>query len=62
MLYILFAILDGDVYQLGVICFLRGGQDQRWIGGGILRLVLSDGGKVTGVAYDGGASCFELFQ
>lgn len=60
--YILFAIVNSDVHQLRIVFFLRCSQDQRRVGSGILRLVLSNGCKVTGVAYDRGAGGFELFQ
>lgn len=41
--YLLLAIFDGNVHQLGILWFLRCGQNQGRIGGGILRLVFPDG-------------------
>ena len=49
----LLSVLNGLVDELGVLGLLGGGEDQGRVGGGILRLVLANGGKVTGVAYDG---------
>lgn len=37
------AVGDGSIYQLGVLGLLGGGQDERRVGGGILRLVLANG-------------------
>lgn len=36
-------VVDGDIYQLGVLGLLGGSQDERGVGGGILRLVLGNG-------------------
>ena len=47
------AILDGLVDELSVLRLLRGGEDQRRIGGGVLWLVFGDGGKVTRIADNG---------
>jgi hypothetical protein len=41
-LYLLLAVLDCDVHQLGIFGFLGGGEDERRVGGGILRLVLAN--------------------
>lgn len=46
----LLAVLDRFVDKLCVLCFLRGGEDERRVCGRILGLVLVDGGKVTGIA------------
>lgn len=43
------AVFDGDVDQLGIFGFLGGGEDERRVGGSILRLVFSDGSEVPGV-------------
>jgi hypothetical protein len=43
---------NGLVDELGVLGLLGGGEDQGRVGGGILRLVLANGSKVTGVADD----------
>lgn len=40
---LLLAVGDGSVYQLGVLGLLGGSQDERRVGGGILRLVLANG-------------------
>lgn len=40
---LLLGVVDGDVYQLGVLGLLGGGQDEGRVGGGILGLVLGDG-------------------
>jgi hypothetical protein len=37
-----FAILDRRIDQLGIFGLLGGGEDERWVRGGILRLVLGD--------------------
>jgi hypothetical protein len=47
------AVLDRLVDQGRVLGLLGRGQDQRRVRGCILRLVLLDGGKVAGIAYDG---------
>jgi len=48
----LLALLNRSVNQLRVVGLLGGSEDEGWVGGGILRLVLCDGCKVTGVADD----------
>ena len=50
--YLLLALLDGGVDQAGIFGLLGRGQDEGGVGGGILGLVLADGGKVTRVADD----------
>ena len=47
------AVFDGEVDQLGVLGLLGGSEDEGGVGGGVLRLVLVDGGEVAGVADDG---------
>ena len=49
----LLAVGDSLVDELGVLRLLGGGEDEGRVGGGILRLVLANGGEVTGVADDG---------
>jgi hypothetical protein len=39
---LLLSILDGRVYQLGVLCLLRRSEDERGVRRGILRLVLGN--------------------
>ena len=39
----LLAVLNSIVDQLGILGLLGGGEDERWVGGGILRLVLLNG-------------------
>lgn len=51
-MYLLLALLDGGLNQAGVFGLLGSGQDEGGVGGGILRLVLADGGEVTRVADD----------
>ena len=51
--YMLLAIVDGDVHQLGVLGLLGRGEDEGWVGGGILGLVLVDSREVSGVADNG---------
>jgi len=41
------AVLDGNVHQLGVFGLLGRREDEGRVGGGILGLVLVDGGKVA---------------
>jgi hypothetical protein len=52
-LAVLHTVGDGIVDELGVLGLLGSGEDEGGVGGGILRLVLANGGKVTGVADDG---------
>ena len=52
VLAVVLAVSDGSVNELGVLGLLGGSEDERWVGGGILGLVLVDGRKVTGVADD----------
>ena len=40
---LLLSIFDGNVHQLGIVGLLRSSQDQRGVGGRILRLILGDG-------------------
>lgn len=54
--------LDGLVNQLRVLGLLGGGEDERRVGGGILRLVFADGGEVARVGDDDGAAGLELLQ
>ena len=53
VLAVLLAVGDSLVDELGVLGLLGGGEDEGRVGGGILRLVLANGGEVTGVADDG---------
>jgi hypothetical protein len=53
VLAVLLAVGDSLVDELGVLGLLRRGEDEGRVGGGILRLVLANGGEVTGVADDG---------
>ena len=46
------AVRNRLVDQLRVLGLLGGGEDEGRVGGGILRLVLVDGGEVAGVADD----------
>jgi hypothetical protein len=52
-LAVLHAVRDSIVNELGVLGLLGGGEDEGRVGGGILRLVLANGGEVTRVADDG---------
>jgi hypothetical protein len=47
---LLLGVVDGDVYQLGVLGLLGGGQDEGGVGGGILGLVLGDGCAVLSMS------------
>jgi hypothetical protein len=49
---LLLTLVNGGVDQAGVLGLLGGSQDERRVGGGILGLVLVNGGEVTGVAND----------
>jgi hypothetical protein len=53
LLAVLLAVGDSLVDELGVLGLLRRGEDEGGVGGGILRLVLANGGEVTRVADDG---------
>lgn len=48
----LLSVLNGLVDELCVLLLLGGCEDEGWVGSGVLRLVLSDSGKVTRVADD----------
>lgn len=52
-LAVLHTIGDSIVNELGVLGLLGGGEDEGRVGGGVLRLVLANGGEVTRVADDG---------
>ena len=53
VLAVLLAVGDSLVDELGVLGLLGSGEDEGRVGGGILRLLLANGGEVTGVADDG---------
>lgn len=53
LLAVLLAVCDSIINELGVLGLLGGGEDEGRVGGGVLRLVLANGGEVTGVADDG---------
>lgn len=52
-LSVLLAICAGLIDELLVLGLLGRGEDQRWVGGSILWLVLANGGKVTRVTDNG---------
>ena len=52
VLALLLAVGDRSVHELRVLGLLGCGEDQGWVGGGILRLVLANGGEVTAVTDD----------
>jgi len=52
VLTVLLSVRNGCIDEFGVLGLLCGGEDQRRVGGGILRLVLGNGGKVARVADD----------
>jgi hypothetical protein len=47
--YVLLAVLDSGVDQLGVFGLLGSREDQGRVGGGILRLVLADGCETSAI-------------
>ncbi len=49
---VLLAVLDGDINEWSILLLLGGGEDEGWVGGGVLWLVLGDGCKVAGVRDD----------
>lgn len=53
VLAVLLAVRDSLVDELGVLGLLGSGEDEGRVGGGILGLVLANGGEVTRVADDG---------
>ena len=57
-----FTVSNGDIDKLCVFGLLRGGEDEGWVGGSILRLVLVDGSEITRVADDGGAGGLQLIE
>jgi hypothetical protein len=50
---VLLAVDNGIIDQLRILGLFRGGENERRVGSGILRLVLLDGVEVTGVADNG---------
>ena len=50
---VLLAVLDSLINELRILGLLGRSEDERRVGGGVLRLVLLDGGEVTGVSDDG---------
>ncbi len=56
------AIRNGGIDQFGIFRFLRGGQDEGRIGGGILGLVFPYCRKIPRVTDDGGAGGFQLIE
>jgi hypothetical protein len=52
-LAVLDTVCDSIVNELGVLGLLGGGEDEGRVGGGVLGLVLANGGEVTRVADDG---------
>lgn len=58
----IFAIFDSNVHQFGVFWLFRRSEDEGWVCGSILWLVLSNGSKVARVTDDCGASGFQLFK
>ena len=52
VLALLLAVGNGIVHKFRVLGLLGCGEDQRRVGGGILRLVLANGGEVTAVTDD----------
>lgn len=53
VLPMLLAVRAGIVDEFGVFLLLGGGEDQGWVGRGILWLVLANGREVTRITYDG---------
>lgn len=53
VLAVVLSVLNGLVNQLGVFGLFRCGKDERWVGRGILRLVLFNGCEVTRVGDNG---------
>lgn len=52
VLAVLLAVLNRSVDKRSILWLLRGCENEGWVGGGILWLVLLNGGEVTGVADD----------
>lgn len=50
---VLLSVLDGGIDEGSVLLLLGGGEDERWVSGSVLWLVLGNGCKVTGVGDDG---------
>ena len=50
---VLLSVLDGGINKWCVLLLLCGGEDEGWVGGGVLWLVRGNGGKVTRVGDDG---------
>jgi len=53
---------DGGINEAGVLWLLGSSEDQRWVGGSILWLVLANGSKVTRVGDNGGARGLQLVE
>lgn len=49
---VLLSVFDGSINELGVLLLLCGGENQGWVGGGILWLVGGNGSEVTRVGDD----------
>lgn len=58
----IFAVGNGNIHQLGIFWLLGSSEDEGGIRGSILRLVFSNGSKVTRVADNSGAYGLQLFQ
>jgi hypothetical protein len=59
---LLLGVVDGNIDQLSILLLLGGCEDERRVGGGILRLVLANGGKVARVGHNSSAGGLELVE
>lgn len=50
---VLLSVLDGGIDEGSVLLLLGGSEDERWVGGSVLWLVLGNGCEVTRVGDDG---------
>ena len=49
--YLFLSVLNSNIHQLSILGLLRGSKNERWVGGGILWLVLVDGCNLLVIGY-----------
>ena len=60
--HMVFSVCDSDIHQLSILRLLRRSQNERWVGGGILRLIFANSSKVARITHDGSAFGLQLLQ
>jgi hypothetical protein len=56
------SVSNGGIDQMSVFWLLGSSKDERWVGGGILWLVLGDSSEITAVTDNSGASLLQLLE